>query len=64
MRITIESTASEPRYSIKSTVEVGYDDVELGEIYDLVNQVLEGYGFSTEPFEKQGDDSPDDSAPE
>ena len=64
MRITIESTASEPRFSIKSTVEVMYDDVDLEEAYRLVNQALEGYGFSTEPFEKQGDDSPDDSAPE
>jgi hypothetical protein len=45
MKITIESTDSEPRYSMKASVEVPYDDVLLDEAFELVVQVLEGYGY-------------------
>jgi hypothetical protein len=45
MRITIETTYSEPMYSIKSTVEVPYDDVTLEQVRELVDQALLGYGY-------------------
>lgn len=45
MRITIESTASELQYSIKTIVEVPYDDVELEEVRKLIDQALRGYGY-------------------
>lgn len=46
MRITIESTVSELQYSIKAVVEVPYDDILLGELSDLIDQALRGYGFT------------------
>ncbi len=64
MRITIESTVSEPRYSVKSTVEVMYDDVDLAEMYVLFDQALSGCGYSPDPFEKERDTASDESAPE
>ena len=65
MRITIESTTSEPRYSVKSTVEVMYDDVDLEEMYSLYTQVLQGYGYSLpDPLEEEGDTSGDKGGPE
>lgn len=45
MRITIESTMSEIQYSIKTVVEVPYDDVDLSEMEVLLNQALLGFGF-------------------
>ena len=45
MRITIESTVSEPRYSVKESVEVPYDDVLLDEVIGLIRGALEGYGY-------------------
>ena len=45
MRITIESTVSEARYSCKSTVEVPYDDVDIDEAQQLFDQLLKSYGF-------------------
>ena len=46
MRLTLESTVSEPQYSIKTIVEVPYDDVELEDVQELVKQLLRGYGFT------------------
>lgn len=45
MRITIENTVSEPQYSVKSVVEVPYDDVDLEEARRLVEQAIWGFGF-------------------
>jgi len=45
MRITIESTVNEPKFSIKSVVEVPYDDVLLDEVIELIRGALEGYGY-------------------
>ncbi len=45
MRLTIETTASEPRYSVKETLEVPYDDVELGEVLTLLREALQGFGY-------------------
>ena len=45
MRLTLESTNSEPQFSLKATVEVPHDDLLLNEVYELVDQLLKGYGF-------------------
>jgi len=49
MRITIESTVTEPTYSMKSVVEVPYDDVGLSDLQELINQALRGYGYAVKP---------------
>jgi len=36
---------SEPRYSVKESVEVPYDDVLLDEVIGLIRGALEGYGY-------------------
>ena len=45
MRLTLESTNSEPQFSLKATVEVPHDDLIVNEVYELVDQLLRGYGF-------------------
>mgnify|MGYP001614993876 CR=1 len=45
MRLTLESTVSEPQHSCKTTIEVPYDDVTLEEVQELLNQLLRGFGF-------------------
>ena len=45
MKITIETTVTEPEFSIKSTVEVPYDDIDLDEVRQLIDQALRGHGY-------------------
>ena len=45
MRITIESTVSEPEFSCKATVEVPFDDADLDAVQQLIDQLLRGFGF-------------------
>ena len=45
MRITIESTESEPQFSLKSIVEMPYDDVDVNELLQLFTQAAAGFGF-------------------
>lgn len=45
MRITLETTVSEPMYSTKVVIEVPYDDVELEDVQLLMKDALLGFGF-------------------
>ena len=45
MRLTLETTKSEPKYSYKSTNEKPYDDIPLDEMFDWFADVLEGIGY-------------------
>lgn len=45
MRITIESTNSEPQYSRKVVIEKPFDDLSLEEIFELCANALEGFGY-------------------
>jgi len=36
---------SEPRYSVKESIEVPYDDVELPDLLTLIREALQGYGY-------------------
>ena len=45
MRITIETTVSDPVYSTKVMIEVPYDDVELEKVQLLMRDALLGFGF-------------------
>lgn len=56
MKITIESTVSEPSYTCKATVEVGYDDVGVHEIMRFFRQAMVGYGYVL-----QGEDEGEDT---
>ena len=51
MRITIETTVSEPRYSQKVVLEVPYDDVEIKDMQELLEEVLAGAGYAHESIE-------------
>lgn len=51
MRLTIESTTSEPRYSVKESLEVPYDDLELDEVLALVRELLQGFGYELQADE-------------
>ena len=52
MRITIESTDSEPQFSSKSIVELPYDDVDLNELLQLFTQAAAGFGFPPDSLAK------------
>jgi hypothetical protein len=45
MRITIESTVSEPIYSTKAVVEVPYDDLDIHQVEEQLKALLVAYGF-------------------
>ena len=55
MRLTLESTVSEPQHSCKTTIEVPYDDITLEDVQGLLNQLLRGFGF----YIPLSDDDPD-----
>ena len=46
MRITLESTVSEPEYSIKAVVETAQDGYLIDEMIGYIKQILSGYGFA------------------
>ena len=52
MRITIESTVSEPDYSIKATIETAQDDYSVAELMLYIKQVLLGYGFHEDSIDR------------
>lgn len=46
MRITIETTAYEPEFSSKVSVEVPYDDVEISKAFEMCSAALEAFGYT------------------
>ena len=42
MRITIETTNSEPLYSFKKTIESPYDEQTLQEIFQMFVELIDG----------------------
>lgn len=53
MRIILESTNSEPKYSVKATIELQNDDLHIWEVIDdLVRPILIAYGFAEECVDK------------
>ena len=46
MRITIETTVSEPKYSYKVATEVGYDDIDIANMQELLVGTLAGCGYA------------------
>lgn len=46
MRITCETTESEPKYSFKTIIEKPYDDLSLIEFFELCADLAEAMGFS------------------
>jgi len=52
MRITIETTASEPQYSHKAIVEVPMDEQDIYEMGELIKYALRGMSFSDEVISK------------
>ena len=46
MRITIETTESEPAYSFKVTKEVPHDDSTVYDMQELIDDVLRACGYT------------------
>ena len=53
MRITLESTNSAPEYSVKATIEVQNDDLDIWAVIDdLVRPILIAHGFAEQCVDK------------
>jgi hypothetical protein len=46
VRITCETTVSEPKYSFKTIIEKPYDDVSMTEFFEMCADLAEAMGFS------------------
>lgn len=56
MRIILESTSSDPKFSVKTSIEVPHDDLVLDDVIEeLVKPVLLGYGFHPKCIDKYFD---------
>jgi len=61
MRITIETTNSQPEYSQKVVKEVPFDDLDIWQVVDAIRELLLAYGFAEssvkDAFEPTQDES-------
>ena len=53
MKIILQTTDSQPKYSRAAEVRVGYDDLNIHEVWeDLIVPALLAYGFTRESIDK------------
>jgi hypothetical protein len=57
MRITCETTVSEPKYSSKAIIEKPYDDVSMTEFFEMCADLAEAMGFSGAKKYLEGEDA-------
>ena len=60
MRITIETTNSQPEYSQKVVKEVPFDDLDIWQVVDELRELLMAYGFSVESISGAFDSAQDE----